>query len=1494
VDKNGSNLKALQMKVKKVTSTSNVEFWNLVEAPDGYLVCGTFHSPATGGKKMAFAGSIKKSALTLVAPSNYNNFYTIWNNSNYVAYIMDNYGTTNNYFNWVGIIGENFTSSTNSQNTPGSIVNCSIVPKLPSFTGSSGPLFNSTDITPNSNSYTRDYDNFSFYSLALENVSPTSYNVVLTGSAIWKTFSNSVSMNGVVEPASTNTFTTFPIGSLFFNASDILCAKYSVNTLNSNTAFINSDWTKTYIEMPVSPNTVLYNERTSPNSTRLQQTPALIDNRKANKFFYNTLSNNGIAIDFVNNNFDKLVVAGSYNFVNGESNGALNHIRENDNGLFIIDKLTGNKINTNNPFFIDHNSADDFKNKLIADLSVPKEYYFTSTSAETVPLNVREFTTLAESFVVEKIVIGSAPNYTISKKWSRDYGQSGDPNKIAGMDATKTVGGMCGFAAAICKDNGLIMIGNNDQADPNIDGDGDDYAILKISSDCASYVPYTNGYEPYQQPHNISITATFSSNTYISGTPIVIKTGVVATFNNCTFRFANTSEIYDYYSLPYNSIDADPHHAGSIGIIVEKGAKLILNNCTLSGLDVECITPFTNGNTWDGITVIGDESTAQTIVGGLDVNHGIVVLNNSEIKHARTGINVDAAWYGNAIEDHALTYYGDQNLLTNGTWKFHYAPRHTGGGAGGGIIRSTNSTFTDNYKDVCFMAYNKFKNKSFFTKTTFQKLSYFPEITSIDDDGDWLTGNEHVSMWMNHDIKYWGCKFKGKEVNNFYPMKRTSGIASGASEFTVDRICDSYDIWGNCTSWAPSSFSNLAIGISTSPSACLPASAPMIVRSTWFGMNNGLITDPNIQNVSYNGGEFNCIINNNDMAISNKEQNGGTGVNILNGVTMDDYVTPIYPFGIHMQGTMHITCEDNRIIGQGPIINSNTGEERANFGIIINDCPYNNEVYKNTVNDVNYALTSLYLCWTNPWINPTPNGLETGASGLMWHCNDMQTNNLLGIDVTNNSVVDATNNNTGTPLDVSNHRYFQGNPFVNDKLQKANNRFYLACNNASNDDRLRTFNDPSNIGYIYSAIQNASIPEFDPLPCISPQIVVSYQFNNEDFNTVCPNHYDYSGKTVKWTHDQFPVHATKLQALTAQKSIIDNLIAMGDDQQLLSYISNPSIGSSLLKQYLLAAGPYLSDRVINAVIARGATGITNADLRDIVVANSPLPEPLYDYLDGTRPIVAGNNTVIQAQLSEASPRTKMQVNSDYLQAQTDITINKAIESKNSVDEDANEEVDNASIAALLLLNNKTLDAIPYLWRIGNYTDANTLLTNFVPQGQEETDRKAYLELLKQNVQNNATIPSLLASNAELLGNIQTHHTTSAYNIATLKYVNGIGNKPNPIIPRRTISANKTSTKSTKKKYVITNYLDFGSENSALFFPNPVCNSLYLNFMLDKKTIKAEVKIMDFTGKVILAEMLNIKENRKSFDISALANGIYTAQVFADDKSFYIQKITITK
>jgi Secretion system C-terminal sorting domain len=52
--------------------------------------------------------------------------------------------------------------------------------------------------------------------------------------------------------------------------------------------------------------------------------------------------------------------------------------------------------------------------------------------------------------------------------------------------------------------------------------------------------------------------------------------------------------------------------------------------------------------------------------------------------------------------------------------------------------------------------------------------------------------------------------------------------------------------------------------------------------------------------------------------------------------------------------------------------------------------------------------------------------------------------------------------------------------------------------------------------------------------------------------------------------------------------------------------------------------------------------------------------------------------------------------------------------------------------------------------------------------------------------------------------------------------------------------------------------------------------------------------MDITGKLIKSEKLNINENRKSFDISGLANGVYTAQVVADGNIFYIQKITINK
>lgn len=255
---------------------------------------------------------------------------------------------------------------------------------------------------------------------------------------------------------------------------------------------------------------------------------------------------------------------------------------------------------------------------------------------------------------------------------------------------------------------------------------------------------------------------------------------------------------------------------------------------------------------------------------------------------------------------------------------------------GGGIVQVGNTTFHNNGFSYWLTHYRNFSISS--PSTLLNDMSNLANCTFVRDLTNPTTfpPAAFVRLHEVEGVRIAGCNF----TDNIGGGVR--GIMLESAGVLIDRNCSAVDIYGNCVGGiTPSTFNNLAFA--------LYSYSPMNAHKVT--MQNSTI------NNCRNGGIF---------------LQGYQGpVFLRNTINLppNSYATSAIAF----EGCTGYRVEENTINTVGPISNSNI------FGITVNNSGGSaNEIYKNTINDANYAMQS--------------NGDNSGGiftTGLRFVCNNM-------------------------------------------------------------------------------------------------------------------------------------------------------------------------------------------------------------------------------------------------------------------------------------------------------------------------------------------------------------------------------------------------------------------------------------------------------------------------------------------------------------------------
>jgi len=454
---------------------------------------------------------------------------------------------------------------------------------------------------------------------------------------------------------------------------------------------------------------------------------------------------------------------------------------------------------------------------------------------------------------------------------------------------------ICNFALAKTNDGGFVIGGDNS-------GQNDNFSVTKFANpaivnsiyDAGNAVGiYTAGggsssetWPNANVPNNAKLAC-----------KVVVPAGVTLNIKNCTVSFAPRDHVYDYFP--------NPLAWQYVGIFVEPGGTLIIDNSTLKGMT---LCNESQRFMWDGIVVEGNPIKPQT-----GANQGVINIVNSTIEDARVGVSVREATrtYNHLQNNQTATQFDG---VTANNWMNTYQPTNN---KGGGILTMQNGIVkncrvginTGEYPTPGMGLSSHYPltiESSHFITDNYMADMYF---YSSSDGRRW---GHHTNVIVN-DLDgtiFWDNLFES-DPNLFDPDLRGNGIGGWNAGMIVDRECHVFDMYWNCIvdPGIGNTFQNLNTGITASYAVNM-SSLPIAVRHNHFiDCEKGVevANSSNALTLAYNSFEMPEVANPfqisanlvgctgynvsyNKFDVSAASNNGYIGISIKNGHDLDNIV----------------------------------------------------------------------------------------------------------------------------------------------------------------------------------------------------------------------------------------------------------------------------------------------------------------------------------------------------------------------------------------------------------------------------------------------------------------------------------------------------------------------------------------------------------------------------------------------------------------------------
>lgn len=452
-------------------------------------------------------------------------------------------------------------------------------------------------------------------------------------------------------------------------------------------------------------------------------------------------------------------------------------------------------------------------------------------------------------------------------------------------------------------------------------------------------IPHT-GYSTVACPYVCTEADLYNDDQYHVNTNTSFTTSNIATYfpgsspwsavTGNTVRFSQALVVHSGYTLTVGA-GVNLEFGPNAGIIVEKGARLIVNGSSSSGCKLGPACQME----WQGVQVLGDRTLGQGSAS--TTPQGYLELNYCTLEHARDGITVG-------------DYY------TYGTE--------------GGVIRAYNSQFLNNVRDVQFLSYRNFgtanytlNNISIFSNCDFKTTEYFYDPSLYLDNGVTPTsGIAHVTMYDVKNVQFNDCEFANTNPGNYKPHLRGTAIYGLEAGL---RLYANY----------PCTFEGLSNGVHMQSSG-FAAGTVHIAGGTFENNIHSIVLE----------GTFFSLIYSNDFDVPESPQHGYASSEMNRGYDK--------PVGVYMIGSTDFRIEDNNFnVGDNSTqISPQNDCSDCSYNIVVHESavtnPFTSQNYgSGTVyhNVINHASMGVQVQGHNGYGGPSGS-----TYGLQVMCNDFE------------------------------------------------------------------------------------------------------------------------------------------------------------------------------------------------------------------------------------------------------------------------------------------------------------------------------------------------------------------------------------------------------------------------------------------------------------------------------------------------------------------------
>lgn len=839
------------------------------------------------------------------------------------------------------------------------------------------------------------------------------------------------------------------------------------------------------------------------------------------------------------------------------------------------------------------------------------------------------------------------------------------------------------------------------------------------------------------------------------------------------------------------------------------GGRLILDNTTLTvdnGCDPNAM--------WLGVEVWGNQNSSQVS------NQGKLELrNNSVIEHAWIGILVSARPANYSPDD--LNCQLDPTFPT-----FTFQNQRNGG-----IVLATVgiSTLRNNQRSVWFRPYMGGVGTS-----GPNNLSRFEETQFIWDDQIRTIPRDHAKLDEVKGVSFKGCYMANEIPSGANYYQTGNGIYGRDAQFYVNSLCNAIVPFGQ------------------------PCPAASLVRSEFIDMDFGIIS------FNSNPLSFTCT-----DAIFTRNRHGiyvrGTDnekvlSNDFEVRESDSYQTS----GLSMYFSTGYHVEDNDFFDD--VTNPLTPGTALTYGIVVNNSTEAaNLIYRNRFKDLKIGGQTEGFNAVDINANNMPNhpqGLPFVMNGLLWKCNDYQSN------IYDHDMTLFYSQGEGR-INYNQGRATGGSSLIDQKMRAAGNKFSLDGESGEHDFYMG--NNTQELTYAHLAAPRHT-PDSYTTSNYNNGLLQNNPFDVNDVLWMGNFILDDAGACPSKLISKIPALAVaEMAALKEQISDLEELKDGGNTLGLLDLIATGSNGE--IKDGLLAISPYLSDEVLLAFIAGNPP---SGHLLQVIVANSPVSEQVAQALAAFNMPNGTANQIANVQQG-TSGRTELDFEINYLKGEYELIYVERIRDA-LLDEDSTanlenlivilkEENDRKRIESLMKIYTVIDDTTRYEESREDYLAVSNYCTDFLQVGDIRKET-CFETSICEAIQNDQNIEGTL----EYVRDNSPNKKVSNDAFCMLGMHDEYVEIPMFVTDNSAMAMminNNTSEQS----------IDLHRSMYVNIYPNPSTGIVNFDYP-DEKSGSMEITVINLEGKV-MSEIKVEETNGERLDLNHLKKGFYLVRIKLD-------------